>query len=47
MWFRIGIFVLFSLLITEDESELIAFKYSFLVESFNGSRPQDITEKIV
>ena len=47
MWFRIGIFVPFSLLITEDEMELITFKYSLLVESFSGSRPQPIIKKIV
>ncbi len=47
MWFRIGIDVPFSLLITEDEMALIAFKYSLLVESFSGSRPQPIINKIV
>ena len=47
MWFRIGIFVPFSALITEEEMVLIAFKYSLLVESFSGSRPQPIIKKIV
>ena len=47
MWFRIGIFVPFSALITEEEMVLIAFKYSLLVESLPGPRPQDIINKIV
>ncbi len=47
MWFRIGVVVPFSLLITEDEMELITFKYSLLVESFSGTRPQPIINKIV
>ena len=47
MWLRIGFVVPFSLLITEDEMELITFKYSLLVESFSGSRPQPIIKKIV
>jgi len=34
-------------LITEDEMVLITFKYSLLVESLPGSRPQDIINKIV
>jgi len=47
MWFRIGIFVPFRELITEEEMELITFKYSLLVESFSGTRPQPIINKIV
>ena len=47
MWFRIGFDVPFSLLITEDVMELITFKYSLLVESFSGTRPQAIINKIV
>ena len=47
MWFRIGIFVPFSALITEEEMVLIAFKYSLLVESLSGPRPQAIINKIV
>ena len=47
MWFRIGIFVPFSALITEEEMVLIAFKYSLLVESLPGPRPQPIINKIV
>ena len=47
MWFRIGFDVPFSLLITEDVMELITFKYSLLVESLSGPRPQAIINKIV
>ena len=47
MWVRIGVVVPFRVLIIEVDRELIAFKYSLLVESLPGPRPQDIINKIV
>jgi len=47
MWVRIGVVVPFRVLIIELDRELIAFKYSLLVESLPGPRPQDIINKIV